>query len=65
MSYLTTENLERLLAVIGAVGAAASLLAAVLPASWRLTRGLARFSADVRGIHKPSLPPPPADKAQP
>lgn len=45
LALLTTENLEKLLAVVGAVGALASVLAAVLPASWRVTRVLARCNA--------------------
>ena len=39
--------------VLVGLGAIASLLASVLPPSWRITQALARFAADLRGIRVP------------
>lgn len=57
---MNQDTIEQLMALMGAIGTVASILATVLPKHWPLTQLLARFFADTRGVHAQSarLPPP-------
>ncbi len=52
---ITAQQIEHVLAILGAAGAVASALGAVLPSQWRLTQALARFGSDIRGIRQPPV----------
>jgi hypothetical protein len=53
MTQITTglPTLDALIQIAGTLYLITSALAAVLPKPWRVTKMLARFAADLRGLH--------------
>ena len=60
---MTLPTLAQVSEALVALGTLASLLATVLPSRWAVTRMLARWATDVRGIHQ--APEPPKDAPPP
>jgi hypothetical protein len=58
-------TLDAIIQIAGTLYIATSALAAVLPKTWAVTRALARFAADLRGLHLAPVPatPPAAPPA--
>lgn len=56
--------IETLLMMLGALGTFLTLLATLLPKDSAITKWIARFGADLKGVNGPKLPPFPDDESK-